>query len=370
MVRLDTYLYTFKDWPNLTWDSKRLESSLSNLRNLQGKLAGKMELLSFMDRNEVILESLTMEVKKSSEIEGEVFDFKQVRSSLARQLNMNVPGLIPSQKNVDGVVKMTLEAIENYDKKMTAQRLFSWHKNLFPKGLYDSKKLDIGCWRTGKHGEMQIVSGPMGKEKVHYQAPSANVLEDEMKRFINWFNDKSDMDYVIKSGVAHLYFILIHPFEDGNGRIARVLTDMLLARSENSSLRYYSMSSELKTNQKQYYNELEKAQSKSLDVTDWLLWFLDSLKNAIETSNRILENTFKRHQFWHNNSTKVKNERQIKVLNKLFDNFEGKLTSSKWAKMNKCSKDTAIRDIQDLINKGILLQNDAGGRSVSYRLVE
>lgn len=370
MGRFDKYLYELKDWPNFTWDSKKLESSLSNVRNLQGKLAGKMELLSFMDRNEVMLQSLTMEVKKSSEIEGEVFDFKQVRSSLARQLNLNVAGLVPSKKNVDGVVKMTLEAVENYDKKLNDRRFFSWHKDLFPKGMYDTKKLDVGCWRTDRFGEMQIVSGPMGKETVHYQAPRAEVLEMEMNRFMDWFNDKTEMDNVIKSGVAHLYFILIHPFEDGNGRIARVLTDMLLARSENSSLRYYSMSSEMKKNQKRYYSELEKAQSESMDVTEWLLWFLDSLKNAIETSNNILERTFKRHQFWQNNSTKVKNKRQVKVLNKLFDDFEGKLTSSKWAKMNKCSKDTAIRDIQDLIDKGILLRNEAGGRSVSYSLVE
>ena len=281
---------------------------------------------------------------------------------------MDIPDSVFSDKNVDGVVDMVLDATQNFNKTLTQERLFDWHYSLFPTGRSGMYKIIVGNWRDKSTGSMKVVSGVMGKERTHFQAPEAIAIGKEMNSFIEWFNKEETSDPVIKAGIAHLWFITIHPFEDGNGRIARAITDLLLARADGISQRFYSMSAQIRVERKEYYNVLEISQKGTLDITKWLQWFLDCLLNALNASDNILQKVLKKHQFWLGNGTTVLNKRQTLMLNKLLNGFYGKLTTSKWAKITKCSTDTALRDIQDLVKKQILRKEDAGGRSTNYEL--
>jgi Fic family protein len=363
------YIYQQSDWPKLNWDSKSIISPLSNVRHLQGKLVGKMETLGFKLRNEAVLETLTTEVIKTSEIEGQILDLDQVRSSIARRLGLEASGLVPSDRNADGVVEMMLDATQNYKNTLTTDRLFGWHSALFPSGKSGMYKIIAGKWRDDSTGPMQVVSEALGKEKVHYEAPPVKEIRKEMKLFLSWLNKGSEQDLILKSAIAHLWFITIHPFEDGNGRIARALSEMLLTRSDDTPQRFYSMSSQIRKKRKEYYNILEKSQKGTLDITDWLVWYLKCLADALNSSDIILVKVLYKHKFWIKFPPETLNSRQILLINKLLDNFTGQLTTSKWAKIAKCSQDTALRDIQDLLTKNILHKNHSGGRSTNYTLV-
>ena len=341
---------------------------LANVRHLQGRLLGQMESLGFKLKEEAVLSTLTLDVLKSTEIEGEILNKDQVRSSIARKLGWEVSGLVDSPRNVDGVVEMMLDATQNYDKPITTERLLGWHAALFPTGFSGMFKIEIGKYRSG---DMQVVSGAMGKEKVHYEAPKPNLVEAEMNLFLKWFNDASaNIDPILKAAIAHFWFVTIHPFDDGNGRIARAITDLQLARSDGSSQRFYSMSNQILVERKKYYAILEKSQHGTSDITEWLVWFLSCLENALLNSTDVLDSVLKKARFWEKHSQTPLNDRQRLMLNKLLDGFDGKLTSSKWAKIAKCSQDTAIRDIQDLINNNILYKEAQGGRSTNYELLE
>ena len=363
------YIYQQTKWPQFYWENDTFMASLSTVRNMQGKLLGKMESIGFALKSEAFLQTLTLDVLKSSEIEGEILEPDQVRSSIARHLGMDVAGLVSSDKNVDGVVEMLLDATQNYEEPLTKERLFNWHCSLFPTERNGMYKLIVGNWRDDYHGAMQIVSGAMGKENVHFQAPDADKIDSEMAIFLQWFNNEHKLEPVLKAALAHFWFVTIHPFDDGNGRIARAITDMLLARADGSSQRFYSMSAQIKTERKEYYTILEKSQKSNLDITSWIDWFLNCLTNSLNETNFILAKVLHKHFFWMENSTLSLNDRQKSMINKLLDGFDGKLTSSKWAKINKCSADTALRDIQDLINKEILRKELAGGRSTNYELI-
>jgi Fic family protein len=368
MRRSNKYIYENTDWPHFKWIDSRLITLLTEVRNLQGRVIGKMGALGFDLQNQANLEILTQDVLKSTEIEGEILDPDQVRSSIARRLGLSISGLVPSDRNVDGVVEMMLDATKNYDKPFTKERLFGWHNALFPSGYSGLYKIIVGNWRDDSTGPMQVVSGAMGKEKVHYQAPSADLLDRQMDYLFNWINSNQQIDLVLKAALAHLWFVTLHPFEDGNGRIARAITDMILAQSDKQSTRFYSMSAQIQVERKQYYDILEKTQKGNLDVSDWLEWFLTCLLNALKSSATLLSNVIFKHSFWISNKEKVENERQHKVLKMLLDGFDGKLTTVKWAKIGKCSHDTALRDIQDLIDKEILFKLPGGGRSTGYGL--
>lgn len=362
------YIYNHPNWPHFEWNNAKLLPLLSYVRNRQGKLIGKMGALGFELQNEANLEILTLDITKSTEIEGEFLDKEQVRSSIARRLGLDIPGLVHAERNVDGIVDLMLDATKNYDKELTKERLFSWHAALFPTGQSGMYKIITGGWRDDSTGPMQVVSGALGKEKIHYQAPPAAQLENEMQIFIDWFNLEQENDLVLKSAIAHLWFVTLHPFEDGNGRMARALSDMLLARSDEQSYRFYSMSTQIQKERNSYYDILEKTQQGDLDITNWLEWYLNCLLHAIENSEKILEKIMIKHSFWAENSQVTLNERQRKILNMLMDDFEGVLNTSKWAKIGKCSQDTALRDIQDLMKKGILVKSRQGGRSTNYEL--
>jgi len=368
MHRMRAFIYQSDNWPNFSWKLDTFINLLSEVRNLQGRVLGRMESLGFDLRNEATLETLTLDVLKSTEIEGEYLNPDQVRSSIARRLGMEIAGSVESDRNVDGIVEMMLDATQNCFKPLSAERLFDWHAALFPTGRSGMYRITVANWRTDSTGTMQVVSGAMGKEKVHFQAPDSSLLESEMSRFLDWFNKSYELDLVLKASVAHLWFVTIHPFDDGNGRIARALTDMLLAQSDRSSQRFYSMSAQIRLERKQYYEILEKTQKGNLDITDWIKWFLSCLINALKSTDTVLNRVLFKADFWARHAKMVMNERQKKLLNKILDGFEGKLTSSKWAKIAKCSKDTAIRDINDLINKNILKKEEAGGRSTNYEL--
>lgn len=362
------YIHQKDNWPDFIWRSEEFLNQLSEARNLQGRLIGKMESLGFDLRNEALLDTLTLDVLKSTEIEGEFLNPDQVRSSIARRLGMEIAGSIDSDRNVDGMVEMVIDATHNCFKPLTIDRLFDWHAALFPMGRSGIFKITVADWRKDTTGPMQVVSGAAGKEKVHFQAPDANLIETEMNRFLKWFNENDKIDLVIKAAVAHLWFVTIHPFQDGNGRITRALTDMLLAQSDKSTQRFYSMSAQIRIERKQYYEILEKTQKGDLNLTEWIKWFLRCLINALKSTDTILTKVLFKANFWNKHSKTIINERQNKLINKLLDGFEGNLTSSKWAKIAKCSKDTAIRDINDLIYKDILQKETAGGRSTNYEL--
>ena len=365
--RMKAFIHQKDNWPEFTWNSNNFLDILSEARNLQGRLIGKMETLGFDLRNEALLDTLTLDVLKSSEIEGEFLNPDQVRSSIARRLGMEIAGAVESDRNVEGVVEMMLDATQKCFDPLTADRLFDWHAALFPTGRSGMYKITVADWRKDTTGPMQVVSGAMGKEKVHFQAPDSDLVEKEMTRFIDWFNN-SKVDLVIKAAIAHLWFVTIHPFEDGNGRITRALTDMLLAQSDKSNQRFYSMSAQIRLERKQYYEILEKTQKGNLDITDWISWFLNCLTNALKSTDSVLTRVLFKADFWQKHIDTAINDRQRKLLNKLMDGFDGKLTSSKWAKIAKCSKDSAVRDINDLIEKGILRKESAGGRSTNYEL--
>lgn len=363
------FIHQLDAWPNFTWRLDEFVNLLSEARNLQGRVLGRMESLGFELRNEATLETLTLDVLKSSEIEGEFLNPDQVRSSIARRLGMEIAGAVESDRNVDGIVEMTLDATQNCFKPLTAERLFDWHAALFPTGRSGMQKITVANWRTDSKGPMQVVSGAVGNEKVHFQAPDSSLIESEMTQFLDWFNTNNELDQALKAAVAHLWFVTIHPFEDGNGRITRALTDMLLAQSDKSTQRFYSLSAQIRIERNQYYKMLETTQQGNLDITDWIKWFLGCLTNALKATDSILNRVLLKADFWNRHAKTVINDRQKKMLNKILDGFDGKLTSSKWAKIAKCSKDTAIRDINDLISKDILKKEDAGGRSTNYELV-
>jgi Fic family protein len=363
------YIHELPEWPDFQWDEQVISPQLADIRYRQGRLLGRMEGLGFSLQAEASLHMLTLDVLKSSEIEGEILNSDQVRSSIARHLGMDIAGLIPSDRHVDGVVEMMLDATQQYQLPLSEDRLFGWHAALFPIGRSEMYKIVVGGWRKNtKDNPMQVVSGAIGKEKVHYQAPDSAFLDKEMSQFLNWFNADKSIDPVLKAAIAHLWFVTIHPFDDGNGRIARAIADMQLARADGSKQRFYSMSAQIKAERNAYYDILEKTQKSSLDITKWLEWFLKCLGSALSATDETLAGVMHSAHFWENPVTATFNDRQKLMINKLLDGFVGKLTSSKWAKLAKCSQDTAIRDIQDLIEKDILMKEPAGGRSTSYIL--
>lgn len=365
-----TYVYDLKDWPTFRWERERLADMLAVLRHRQGRLIGRMEGLGFGLRAEASLNTITEDVLKSSEIEGEILDRGQVRSSIARRLGMDVGGLLPADRYVEGVVEMMLDATQKFDAPLTIDRLYDWQAALFPTGRSGMSKIRVGEWRDDRAGPMQVVSGPIGKESVHYQAPAANRLDREMGEFLEWFNGDNPIDGVLRAGVAHLWFVTIHPFDDGNGRIARAIADMALSRSEDSPQRFYSMSAQIRVERKAYYDILETTQKGDLEITEWLEWFLGCLDRAFESAQTILADVLRKARFWELLGGESFNDRQRKILNRVLEGFDGKLTSSKWAKLGKCSQDTASRDIDDLIKRGILVKDPAGGRSTSYSLAD
>lgn len=369
-IKRELYIHELKGWPDFRWDNERISARLVDVRYRQGRLVGQMKGLGFQFRAEAVLHTLTEDVIKSSEIEGENLDRNQVRSSIARRLGLDIGGLAPADRNVEGVVEMMLDATQGYDKPLTARRLFDWHAALFPTGRTAMTKIKVGAWRDDKTGPMQVVSGAIGKERVHYEAPAAEELRFEMKRFLEWFEEDRATDLVLKAGVAHLWFVTIHPFDDGNGRIARAIADMVLARSEHSTQRFYSMSAQIRQERKTYYEILEATQKGDLDITRWLEWFLGCLGRAFAHAETTLEAVLKKARFWDKHAGAAFNDRQRKIVNQLLNGFEGKLTSSKWAKLAKCSHDTALRDIEDLVEKGVLKKDGAGGRSTSYSLAK
>jgi Fic family protein len=368
--KIARFIHERTGWPGFRWDHARISARLVDIRHRQGRLIGRMEGLGFQLRAEAVLNALTEDVLKSSEIEGETLDREQVRSSIARRLGLDIGGLTPADRNVEGVVEMMLDATQGYDRPLTARRLFDWHAALFPTGRSGMSKIRVGAWRDDAKGPMQVVSGPIGKERVHYEAPVAERVRDEMRKFLEWFEKDNSTDLVLKAGVAHLWFVTIHPFDDGNGRIARAIADMVLARSENTAQRFYSMSAQIRHERKAYYDILETTQKGDLDITCWLEWFLDCLGSAFEQAEAILATVLNKARFWERFEKVAFNERQRNMVNQLLNGFEGKLTTVKWAKLAKCSHDTALRDIEDLIRKKVLVKDAAGGRSTSYSLAQ
>ena len=364
---MSKYIYQKENWTDFVWDNAIVSAVLGDVRLLQGKMLGQIHSLGFSSKEEKKLEMLTLDVLKSSEIEGETLNYEQVRSSVARRLGINTAGLVTSPRDVEGVVEMMLDATQNYSEPLTEDRLFGWHAALFPTGYSGMHKITVARYRTE---EMQIVSGAMGKEKVHYEAVAATDVEKEMKLFLDWFNDDTiQIDPVLKAAIAHFWFIIIHPFDDGNGRIARAISDRMLARSESSKERFYSLSKQILAERNDYYAVLKKTQHNN-DITDWLVWFLNCLKTALLETENSMQNILLKTEFWEKHKDILINERQRLMINKLFDDFYGKLTTSKWAKITKTSTDTALRDIKDLLEKGILQQEEAGGRSVNYSLIK
>ena len=362
------YIHELPDWPSFRWDTGRLGPVLSEVRHRQGRLTGYMDALGFGLRQEAVLQTLTSDVIKSSEIEGENLDAAQVRSSLARRLGMDVAGLVAADRHVEGIVEMMLDATRHYDSPLDQERLRSWHAALFPTGRSGMGKIQVGAWRDDRTGPMQVISGPIGRERVHFEAVAAPRLPQEMSAFLDWFNADSHVDEVLKASLAHLWFVTIHPFDDGNGRIARAIADMALARSEKSSQRFYSMSTQIRQERNAYYDILEQTQKGTLDVTLWMEWFLGCLGRAIDGAQSLLAGVLAKARFWERVKGVPLNGRQTVVLNRLLDGFEGKLTSSKYAILAKCSQDTALRDILQLVEHGILIRGPEGGRSTSYSL--
>jgi len=361
------YIYQHENWTDFRWQEAMVSASLGVTRLLQGKIIGQMHLLGFSSIDEKNLEMLTSDMLNSFKIEGEKLDREEIRSSVARRLGLKVSGLVPTSHYTDGIVEMMLDAAQNHRGPLTEERLFRWHAALFPTGYSGMNKISVAQYRTE---EMKVVSGATEKEKIHYEAVPAKDVKIEMDRFLSWLNDETTViDNVLKAAVAHLWFVIIHPFDDGNGRIARAMTDMLLSRSENSEKRFYSLSKQLLAERTEYYEMLEKAQQGNGDITEWLVFFLSSLKLALRETEESMQAVLLKTAFWEKHKDVQINERQRLMINKLFDGFFGNLTSSKWAKMTKCSHDTALRDINDLVVKGILIKGEAGGRSACYELM-
>ena len=363
-----TYIWQLEDWPHWTYDHLRLASLLAQVHQAQGHLGGRMHDLGMDLRDQAALRVLTEDVLKTSEIEGEKLNPDSVRSSVARRLGVEIGALAPADRHVDGVVEMVLNATRHHDTPLTGERLFGWHAAMFPTGHSGLRKIRVGAWRDDAQGPMQVVSGPLHRQMVHYEAPLAQLLDVEMNDFLLWLNVDQQNDPVIKAGLAHLWFVTIHPFEDGNGRIARAVGDMALARAERSVQRYYSLSAQIQCERKDYYDLLEVTQKGSMDVTGWLEWFLGCLLRAVQGADDTLSSVLKKAVYWRRWSGTPMNDRQIKSINRLLDGFVGKLTSSKWAAIAKCSQDTALRDISDLVDRNILMRSQASGRSTSYEL--
>jgi len=366
---MQKYIWQNPEFPNFIYDKETILALLADVKLKQGYLLGKMSNVGFENDKIAFVNVLVQDIIKSSEIEGLKLNVEQVRSSIAQKLGLDIGGDILVERNVEGIVEMMLDATQSYDKEITEARLLGWQAAMFPGGYSGLYKITTGEYRNDKNGSMQVVSGPTGPETIHYEAPPAVNLKSEMAKLIDFINNENETDLIIKAGIVHLWFVIIHPFEDGNGRIARALTDMLLARNEKSANRFYSMSSQIKKERKAYYNALKITQSDSIDITPWLKWFLLNLEKAIDASEDLLEGVFKKVDFWKKNQNTILNERQIKILNKLFDGFEGNLTTSKWAKLCKCSQDTATRDIADLVQKGIL-KRIGSGPATKYLQVE
>ena len=366
-----SYIHENPDWPSLRWDDVKLLTLLADVRHRQGRLLGRMEGLGFRLRTEASLTTLTADVIKSSAIEGALLDAGQVRSSIARRLGLDFGGNVQPSRDVEGVVEMMLDATQKYSEPLTAERLFGWHASLFPTGRSGMRRITVGAWRPAEIGPMQVVSGPMGRERVHFEAPLADRLQHEVLVFLDWFGAANGIDPVLKAGIAHFWFVTIHPFEDGNGRISRAIADMALARAEDTIERFYSMSTQIEAEKKQYYLNLEQSQKGGTDITSWLEWFLGCLGRAIAGAEEGLAGVLRKAKVWERiNSQSPVNERQRKVINRLLDGFEGKLSTSKYAKLAQCSGDTALRDVKILVDRGILVQDEGGGRNTSYRLVE
>jgi Fic family protein len=365
---MSCYIHQCPDWPRFRWDQEALAAPLAETRHRQGRLLGRMEGLGFALQKEAELKTLTLDVLKSSEIEGERLDPEQVRSSIARRLGLDTGGTGPEDRAVEGVVEMMLDATQKFGAPLSADRLFAWHAALFPTGRSGMRKIIVGAWRDDAAGPMRVVSGPVGKEKVHYEAPAAPLLPDQMDRFLTWANEADRTDAVLRAALAHLWFVAIHPFDDGNGRIARAIADWQLARSEHSAQRFYSMSAQIRHERKDYYDILERTQKGTLDVTPWLEWFLGCLGRAFDSTETTLEAVTRKARFWERAARLTLNDRQRLVLNRLLDGFAGKLTTKKWAILAKSSHDTALRDIQSLIDQGLLKKDEGGGRSTSYSL--
>ena len=363
-----TYIHELADWPTLTWDAGKLSALLADVRHRQGRLLGRMEGLGFRLRSEAKLSTLTADVVKSSAIEGEKLNAEEVRSSIARRLGLEYGGAAVAGRDVEGIVEMMLDATQNYEQPLTTERLFGWHAALFPTGRSGMHKITVGAWRPIEAGAMQVVSGPIGRENVHFEAPTADKLDQNMTAFLEWFEASNGVDPVVKAGVAHFWFVTIHPFEDGNGRIGRAIVDLELARADGTAERFYSMSSQIEVERKEYYLQLERGQRNGLDITLWLEWFLGCLGRGITKADEALSGVLQKARLWETVNQQPVNERQRKVINRLLDGFEGKLTSSKYAKLAKCSEDTALRDIRALVERGVLIKNEAGGRSTSYTL--
>ncbi len=360
------YIYEYSNWPNFTWDDAVVYPLLSEVRFLQGQVLGKTQSLGFSLQEQTALNTITDDVIKSSEIEGERLNYDQVRSSVARRLGIETAGLVESDRYVEGVVEMMLDATQRYKTMLDDERLFGWHNALFPTGRSGLYKIEVAQYRTG---EMQVVSGAMGKEEVHFQAPPPEVVASEMAKLLEWINANTTADHVLKSAIAHFWFIVIHPFDDGNGRIARAMSDMLLTRSDDTPLRFYSLSAQILQQKREYYAVLQNVQYSSGDITEWIVWFLECLKMSLQTTQLLLSKTISKVEFWERNKDISFNNRQQQMLNRLMGDFVGVLNSSKWAKITKCSQDTALRDIQDLISKGVLLKDEKGGRSTTYEII-
>jgi len=364
------YIHELPEWPRFRWDPDHLTELLASVRHRQGRLVGRMESLGFNLQQDAVLRTLTADVLKSSEIEGEKLEADQVRSSIARRLGLDVGALKPADRHVEGVVEMILDATGHYDQPLTAERLFAWHAALFPTGRSGMTKIRVGAWRDDGTGPMQVLSGPIGKERVHFSAPPAVRLEQEMIGFLDWFNRPADIDQVLKAGLSHLWFVTVHPLDDGNGRVARAIADMALARSEKSRQRFYSMSTQIQQEREAYYDILEQAQKGTMDITPWMDWFVGCLGRAVDGAQTILGAVLVKARFWESLRGVPLNKRQTLVLNRLLDDFDGKLTTSKYAKLTKSSQDTALRDILLLVERGILIRGPEGGRSTSYALAK
>lgn len=364
------YIHELADWPKMTWNAEALAAPLAAVRHDQGRLLGKMGTLGFELQSEASLTVLTADVVKSSAIEGESLDPEEVRSSIASRLGLSVAGLPRPSRHVDGVVEMMLDATQKFAEPLTAERLFGWHAALFPTGRSGLSRIAVGRWRPKEAGPMQVVSGPIGKEKVHFEAPAASRLDEEMAAFLHWLNSNETIDPVLKAGLAHFWFVTIHPFEDGNGRVARAIADMCLARADCVKERFYSMSAQIEAERKDYYATLEQTQRGGLDVSEWLSWFLSCLGRAVAASDGRLASVLRKAKMWESLGAVGVNERQQEVLNRMSGDWEGFLSTSKYARMAKCSADTALRDIQELERRGVLVRNPGRGRSTSYRLAE
>ena len=363
------YIHELKDWPRFHWNAERIAGPLASARHRQGRLIGRMEGLGFNLQQEAILQTLTADVLKSSEIEDEKLDAGLVRSSIARRLGIDIGALTPADRNVEGVVEMMLDATRHFSQPLTSERLFAWHASLLPTRRSGMTRIKTGEWRDEGTGPMQVVSGAIGKKRVHFEAPKADRLAGEMGSFLDWFEGKDQIDPVLKAGLAHLWFVTIHPFDDGNGRIARAIADLALARSENSPQRFYSMSAQIRQERNAYYDILEQTQKGTMDITPWMEWFLGCLGRSIDSANVTLATVLEKARFWDRIQNVQLNERQRLVVNRLLDGFEGKLTTSKYAMLAKCSQDTAHRDILVLAEHRVLVQNPEGGRSTSYSLI-